>query len=267
MTDTPPRALTIAGSDSGGGAGIEADLKTFTALNVFGTVALTSVTAQNTLGVDAIHDMPSEIVAQQIDSVLTDIGTDAVKSGMLSNADCIRAVAERIRTYGIENYVLDPVMVSESGSRLLNADAEAVLAEELVPLASVVTPNIFEAEALTGVAVATEDEMRRAGEAIHRKGCAYVLMKGGHLDGNEAVDLLFDGAVWRRYAAPRVATKNTHGTGCTYSAAIAAYLARGHDMPDAVERAKRYVTRALESGFDLGAGPGPLNHFWMNPGG
>ena len=258
----PRKALTIAGSDSGGGAGIEADLKTFTALQVYGLAAVTSVTAQNTLGVTGVHDIPAAFVAKQIDVVLDDIGADAVKSGMLSSIEIVDAVADCIEAHGITQYVLDPVMVSETGHPLLDANAMERVIVRLFPLSLMVTPNLAEAEAILGRPVADEDAMRAAAEEIHALGPRYVLIKGGHLSGPEAVDILYDGTTWVRHAVPRIDTKNTHGTGCTYSAAIAAHLARGVAVPEAVAQAKAYVTGALQSGFDLGGGAGPLNHFW-----
>lgn len=260
--ERPPRVLTIAGSDSGGGAGIEADLKTFTVLQTFGMAAITSVTAQNTEGVTGVHDVPPDMVAKQIDAVATDIGVDAAKSGMLSNAGIIEAVADAIERHAIPHYVLDPVMVSETGHALLDPDAVDILVRRLMPLAQVVTPNAAEAEALCGVAVRDERSMRDAARAIHELGARAVLVKGGHVSGAEAVDVLFDGAEFIRVTAPRIETRNTHGTGCTYSAAIAAMLARGVDLTESVRAAKRYVTEAIRHGFDVGHGAGPLNHYW-----
>lgn len=263
MTGTvPPRALTIAGSDSGGGAGIEADLKTFTALQVYGLAAVTSVTAQNTVGVTGVHDIPAEFVAKQIDVVLEDIGADAVKSGMLSSVEIVDAVADRIEAHGITRYVLDPVMVSETGHSLLDAKAMARVVQRLFPLSLIVTPNLSEAKAILECTIKDEEAMRAAAKEIHALGPRYVVIKGGHLAGPEAVDILYDGATWVRHAVARIETKNTHGTGCTYSAAITAKLACGVEVTEAVTQAKAYVTGALQSGFNLGSGAGPLNHFW-----
>lgn len=256
------RALTIAGSDSGGGAGIEADLKTFTALGVYGMAAITSVTAQNTVAVTGVHDVPPAFVAEQIDDVAQDIGVDAAKTGMLSNAAIIEAVADSIERNAIRNLVVDPVMIAKSGDALLHESAKDALLRRMLPLALVVTPNAPEATALTGVRIDSDKDVKRAGEALLAAGAAHVLIKGGHLSGAEAVDFLFDGTTCREYRAPRIATKNTHGTGCTYSAAIAAYLAIGLDVPAAVERAKEYLTGAILHSFGLGHGHGPLNHFW-----
>ena len=261
---TIARVLTIAGSDSGGGAGIEADLKTFTALGVYGMVALTSVTAQNTVGVTAIADLSPELVAAQLDAVASDIGADALKTGMLSHAAIIETVADRIRYHQLSNLVIDPVMVAKSGDALLQPQACACLKEVLLPLAKVVTPNIPEAEALTGLSIATEEAVYEAARRIHAMGPAFVLIKGGHLVGVQATDYLFDGSTFQPYSSERINTRHTHGTGCTYSAAIAAYLGKGFPVAEAVFRAKTYVTGAIRQSFALGAGHGPLNHFWYH---
>lgn len=258
----PPVALSIAGSDSGGGAGIQADLKTFTALGVFGTTAITSITSQNTLGVHAMRDLPPDTIRSQIAAVMDDLKPAAVKTGMLSSAAIIEAVAEELRRYDVKNYVLDPVMVSESGHALLQPDAVNVLVKSLLPMALIATPNRYEAEALTGLTVENEQQMEAAACRIHEMGAKFALIKGGHMSGDEAVDLLFDGNAVTRFSAPRIDTVNTHGTGCTYAAAIAANLAKGQTVQDAVEAAKEYVTGAIQNGFDLGGGAGPLNHFW-----
>ncbi|NIA16647.1 MAG: bifunctional hydroxymethylpyrimidine kinase/phosphomethylpyrimidine kinase, partial [Nitrospiraceae bacterium] len=237
MADTIPRVLTIAGSDSGGGAGIQADLKTYTALGVYGMTALTSITAQNTIGVTTVHNLPPEFVAEQIDVVLSDIGADVVKTGMLSNAGIIEAVAQRLAAHAISKIVLDPVMVATSGDPLLQTSARDALAHTLLPLALLVTPNVPEAEVLSGISIANTEDLRLAARAIHELGPQYVLMKGGHLESPDATDLLFDGARFHEYTAPRIGTPNTHGTGCTYASAIAAYLAKGDDIPNAVAHA------------------------------
>ena len=261
MTAPPvARALTIAGSDSGGGAGIQADLKTFTALHVYGASVLTAVTAQNSVGVHGVVNLPPEFVARQLDAVLGDIGADAAKTGMLSSAPIIDAVAVGLRAHGVRRLVVDPVMVAKSGDSLLEPAARAALIERILPLALVVTPNLLEASALAGMPVGTEDEMAAAAARIHAFGPAWVLVKGGHLKG-PAVDLLFDGREVRRLVAERIPTPHTHGTGCTYAAAIAAGLARGATVPDAVGAAKRYVTAAIREGFALGRGVGSLRHF------
>lgn len=255
-----PRALTIAGSDSGGGAGIQADLKTFSAFRVFGTSALTAITAQNSVGVHGVLDLPPEFVVRQIDAVLSDIGADAVKLGMLSTAPIIRAVAERLRAHGVRAVVLDPVMIAKSGDPLLEPGAREALVAEVLPLAEVVTPNLHEAAALAGMPVATEADMAEAARRIHALGPRHVLVKGGHLAG-AATDLLWDGHGLARFSAERQDSPNTHGTGCTFSAAIAAGLARGRPLAEAVREAKAYVTAAIREGFRIGAGVGALRHF------
>ncbi|MHB1193381.1 MAG: bifunctional hydroxymethylpyrimidine kinase/phosphomethylpyrimidine kinase [Longimicrobiales bacterium] len=261
MAEPRPIALTIAGSDSGGGAGIQADLKTFQAFGVFGTSAITAITAQNTLGVTAVHAVPLDVVRAQIDAVVTDLPPAALKTGMLATAELVRTVAAAIRRHGLTRYVLDPVMVSTSGHRLLDEDAEATLVRELLPLAALVTPNLHEARILTGEEVASLEDMRRAAQALVGMGAGAALLKGGHLDG-DAVDLLWDGAEERIWRKPRLATRNTHGTGCTLSAAVAAGLARGLPLADATDRAVRWVAKAIETAPGLGAGHGPVNHFF-----
>lgn len=256
----PPRALTIAGSDSGGGAGIQADLKTFQALGVYGISALTAVTAQNTLGVAAVQELSVPIVTAQIEAVLSDIGTDAVKTGMLSSAVIIAGVAEKLREYNVRQLVVDPVMVTRGGDPLLRPEAQDSLKAELLPLARVVTPNHFEAAVLFGEPLPDEAAWREAARQIHALGAQWVVIKGGD-EGAEARDLLYDGHSFEILAAPRVPTTHTHGTGCTFSAAIAAYLARGLDVPEAVRRAKAYVTEAIRRAPGLGQGHGPVAHF------
>ena len=257
----PPVALTVAGSDSGGGAGIQADLKTFHAFGVFGTSAVTAITAQNTLGVTAVHAVPLDVVRAQIDAVASDLPPAAVKSGMLATAALVEAVADALRDHRLEAYVLDPVMVATSGDRLLDEDAEEAVVRRLLPLAALVTPNLHEAGILTGAPVSTFDDMRRAARALVDAGAGAALVKGGHLAEREAVDVLWDGReerVWRRRRLP---ARNTHGTGCTLSAAVAAGLARGASLPDAVDTAVDYVARAIAGAPDLGGGHGPVNHF------
>ncbi len=255
------RALTIAGSDSGGGAGIQADLKTFAVLGVFGTSAITALTAQNTCAVTGVVEVDPAFVAAQIDAVVTDIGVDAAKTGMLANAAIIEAVADRVRRHGIARLVVDPVMVAKSGAPLLRPDAVEALRTRLLPLALVVTPNLPEASALAGgMPVRTAEEMEEAARAIAALGPRYVVVKGGHLeDAAEAADLLYDGARVHWLTAPRVRTPHTHGTGCVFSAAIAAGLARGSDPPAAVAAAKRFVTAAIAGALPLGRGRGPAN--------
>lgn len=263
MSKQVPRALTIAGSDSGGGAGIQADLKTFTAFGVFGMSALTSITAQNTQSVLGINDLPAEFVELQIDAVLSDIGVDAVKTGMLSNEEIISAVAKKIEQYGVEKLVIDPVMRTKGGDTLLRKQAEKALIENLLPLALIVTPNIPEAEALSGMEISSVNDMKEASKRIKLLGPKYVLVKGGHLEGTaESTDILHDGDYFYSFSSPRIQTKNTHGTGCTYSSAICAGLAKGTYIIEAVEEAKKYVTEAIKRSFNVGKGHGPLNHFW-----
>jgi hydroxymethylpyrimidine/phosphomethylpyrimidine kinase len=256
------RVLTIAGSDSGGGAGIQADLKTFAALGVYGTSAITAVTAQNTVGIQGVIELPAGFVGLQIDSVATDIGVDAVKTGMLSNADIIAVVAAKVREHALPNLVVDPVMVAQDGTHLLREDARRVLVGELIPLAKVVTPNLYEAGVLTGMEIESLEDMRGAARAIHALGAQHVVVKGGHLAGaDECIDILFDGRHFTEFTAPRVETRNTHGIGCTFASAIAAELARGRSVPEAVSTAKEFVTMALQHSLSLGRGSGLLNHF------
>lgn len=256
-----PRALTIAGSDSGGGAGIQADLKTFAALGVYGTSAIVAITAQNTRGVFGIQEIDPTIVARQIDAVVDDIGADAAKTGMLASAPIVAAVAERVRERGIAKLVVDPVMVSKSGDALLRPEAVVALKEVLLPLALVVTPNIPEAAALTGRAVETDDDLRAAARAIHALGPRYVVIKGGHRAG-DATDLIFDGEDFQTLEAARIATPNTHGTGCTFSAAIAAGLAKNMGIVAAIAAAKQYLTGALTYAYPIGSGHSPVHHFY-----
>ncbi len=253
-------ALTIAGSDSGGGAGIQADLKTFLALGVYGMSALTSITAQNTLGVQGIYDLPPDFVGLQIDAVMQDLGADAVKVGMLSNVSIIKTVVEKVKQYKIKNLVVDPVMVAKSGDRLLKEEAVEALKKELIPLAKVVTPNLREAEVLTNLRIRDIEDMKEAARVIYKLGVENVLIKGGHLLSEEAVDLLFEGSHFKEFKTKRINTKNTHGTGCTFSSAIAAELAQGKEVEEAVDIAKQYITLAIQNSLDIGHGYGPLNH-------
>jgi hydroxymethylpyrimidine/phosphomethylpyrimidine kinase len=257
-------ALTIAGSDSGGGAGIQADLKTFQALGVYGTSVITAVTAQNTLGVRAVHEVPPEVVAAQIDAVADDLGVDGAKTGMLASADVIAAVADRVRHWHLDEVlVVDPVMVAKSGDRLLRADAVDALIGELLPLAALVTPNLPEAEVLIGRPVASEADIQDAARRIADLGPRAVLMKGGHRPGDRVDDVLFDGKDFHVLPGARVPTTSTHGTGCTLSAAIAAGLAQGLPMLDAVGQAHTYLLEALRHARPLGAGHGPVAHDWL----
>ena len=257
------RALTIAGSDSGGGAGIQADLKTFAARGVFGMSVLTALTAQNTIGVQGVFEIPPDFVARQIDSVASDIGVDAVKTGMLSSVPIIVAIAAKIREHRLNPLVVDPVMVAKGGDPLLRDDARDALIQQLLPLATVVTPNLHEARALCGFEIATLEEMRRAAQTIHQMGPRHVVVKGGHLPAeSDAIDLLYDGKMFQEFRAPRLQTRNDHGTGCTFASAIAAELAKGQSVTDAVRIAKDYLTRVLRASVNLqiGHGHGPMNH-------
>ena len=260
-----PRVLSIAGSDSGGGAGIQADLKTIGALGCFGMTAITALTAQNTLGVRAIHAVPLQMLTDQIDAVVEDIGVDAVKIGMLHSADTVRTVAGALVRHGLGKVVLDPVMIATSGAKLIDDAAIEVLVRELFPLAVLVTPNLDEAALLAGHPLQGEADMEAAARQLLERGANAVLLKGGHLAGDTVSDLLLArGAppLWMR--APRIASGNTHGTGCTLSSAIASHLALGADLGEAVQRARTFVRGALEAGARVrtGAGSGPLNHGW-----
>jgi hydroxymethylpyrimidine/phosphomethylpyrimidine kinase len=255
------KALTIAGSDSGGGAGIQADLKTFTAFGVYGMSAITAVTAQNTVGVSGFEALSLGLIAAQITDVATDIGVDAAKTGMLASAEIVRLVAERVRALAIPNLVVDPVMVATSGDVLLAADAQEAVRTALLPMALVVTPNAPEAEVLTGRTITSLQDMRAAARDLHGMGVRWVVVKGGHLPfEGDAIDVAYDGREFTELRSPRYATKNTHGTGCTLSAAIAAGLAKGRDPLTAITRAKQYVSRAIETSLAIGHGHGPTNH-------
>jgi len=257
---TPPRVLTIAGSDSGGGAGIQADLKTMLALGVHGMSVIVAVTAQNSLGVQGYWELPPEAVRAQLDSVLGDIGAQAVKTGMLASPVLVETVAEVLAGLDMP-IVVDPVGVSKHGDPLLEPDAVETVRTRLLPTATVVTPNLYEVEQLTGITVDDERELRRAADAILELGPRWVLVKGGHLPG-EAVDLLTDGTEEFRFTAERLDNRHTHGTGCTLASAIASYLALGEDIPGAVGKAKEYITGAIRHGFALGSGIGPVDHAW-----
>jgi hydroxymethylpyrimidine/phosphomethylpyrimidine kinase len=253
------RALTIAGSDSGGGAGIQADLKTFAALGVYGLSVVTAVTAQNTIEVAAIAEVPEEVVIAQIDTVLEDIGADAVKTGMLSSTPIIQNTADRLEAWGIPHLVVDPVMVSKSGAPLLQPDAVAALKRDLLPFATIVTPNIPEAEVLAGRQIASPAHAREAAKAIHALGPATVIIKGGHLEG-APTDLVFHDGQFTPIEGQRISTTSTHGTGCTFSAAITALLARGIGTLEAIRLAKLFVEHAMSQAQPLGEGHGPLHH-------
>jgi len=256
-----PRALTIAGSDSGAGAGIQADLKTFAALRVYGLSALTAITAQNTQGVYAVQDLPPELIKAQIDAVLEDIGADVAKTGMLSSPAIIEVVAGCVLRWNLR-LVVDPVMVAKSGDPLLQPEAVTTLSTALLPLAEVVTPNLYEAEVLTGQRIETLDDMRTAAQAIYALGPRHVVVKGGHRAA-DPVDVYFDGERFVELRAERISTPHTHGTGCTFSAAIAAFMARGLPVDAAVTGAKDYITEAIRHAPGLGKGHGPIGHFWQ----
>jgi hydroxymethylpyrimidine/phosphomethylpyrimidine kinase len=260
-------ALTIAGSDSGGGAGIQADLKTFSALGVFGTSALTAITAQNTTGVRDVLMVPAPMVVAQIVAVLEDIGAGAIKTGMLGTPEIVEAVASVLGGRGAGPLVVDPVMIAKSLDRLLAEDAIGVMIRHLLPLASVVTPNAPEAAVLTGRPVRTEAEAREAARRIHGMGPRAVIVKGGHLDTPDVVDVLFDGLDFHEARGPRHATRHTHGTGCTFAAAIAAHLSLGHTLLEAFRRSRDYLDGAIRHAPGLGHGAGPVHHFWKADGG
>lgn len=253
------RALTIAGSDSGGGAGIQADLKTFTVLRVYGMTAITAITVQDTRAVHSVHPLPATLVGQQIERVVDDIGLDAAKTGMLVNAAIIDVVAAVIRRQRICPLVVDPVLLAGTGAPLLDTDARSVLLRELFPLATLITPNVPEAEALTGMPIRTRADMRAAARRLLDTGARAVLLKGGHLDDPDAVDIFDDGVEPRELVTPRLQARHTHGTGCQLSAAITAYLARGCALRLAVEEAKQFITTAIRCGLAIGHGTGPAN--------
>ena len=256
------RALTIAGSDSGGGAGIQADLKTFAAHGVYGTSALTAITSQNTRGVTDVLELPASLIESQIDAVITDIGADVVKTGMLSSSTIIEIVAAKARQYSLDALVVDPVMVAKGGDRLLRDDAVDALRSLLVPIAMVMTPNIPEAETLLGVKIETLEDAKEAAQALVGMGARAVVVKGGHLKG-PPTDILYDGEEFRAYTSRRIETTSTHGTGCTFASATAANLAKGLPLRQAVSLAKSYVTSAIRMAQPIGRGHGPLNHFYM----
>ena len=257
------RALTIAGSDSGGGAGIQADLKTFAAHGVYGTSAITALTAQNTRGVAGVHTVPAEFVTLQVETVVSDIGCDAVKTGMLANVAIVEAVAAAVESLDLPNLVVDPVMVAKGGDRLLSSDAVHAVKTALIRLARVITPNIPEAEVLAEMSIRSLDDMREAGRRLLKLGPHAVIIKGGHLEGADATDLLITAKGEVVLRAERLHVRHTHGTGCTFSAALAARLARGETLEDAARAAKDYVTGAMRHGLAIGAGHQPLGHFWQ----
>lgn len=261
------RVLTIAGSDSGGGAGIQADIKAISAMGCYAASAITAITVQNTLGVEAVHAVPLDILAGQIDAVLSDIGTDAVKIGMLHSAEVVNLVADKIEQYAIKNVVLDPVMVSTSGHRLIEESAIEVIKSRLIPMVRVITPNIPEAEILAGCTISSEEDFPKIAKLlVHNNQGVSVLLKAGHLTGDDLVDYFFNAEDSTTTLLPskRVYTRNTHGTGCTLSSAFAAALARGEDLTEAATSAKKYIEGAIISGadYEIGHGHGPVDHFW-----
>ncbi len=257
------QVLTIAGSDSGGGAGIQADIKAMSANGTYAMSVITAVTAQNTQGITAIHDLPATIVEAQIDAVFNDFDVAAVKTGMLSSASIVSLVSRALRHHRVPHLVVDPVMVSKSGQDLLQSDAIDAVKHELIPLASVLTPNIPEAERLTGLTIRSLADARQAAKALHQLGCQHVLIKGGHAFDRPAMDLLYDGRFFTLYQGEWIDTPHTHGTGCTFAAALAAHLAVGKSIPDAVDTAKQYVTSAIRHSLAIGRGRGPTNHFYF----
>lgn len=258
-----PQVLTIATSDSGGGAGIQADLKAMSANGVFAMSVITAITAQNTKEVKAIHPLPLAATEAQIDAIFEDFNVAAVKTGMLPTADIIALVSRKIKQHGVNTLVVDPVMVAKSGQPLQEASAIDNMKTLLIPLALVVTPNVPEAEHLTGRAIRTLADARQAAKTIHQLGCQYVLLKGGHLLERPGTDLLYDGRYFRMFEAEYIDTPNTHGTGCTYASAIAANLAKGKTLPDAIQAAKTYVTQAIRFSLSIGHGHGPTDHFYF----
>ena len=257
-----PTALTIAGSDSGGGAGIQADLKTFAAFGVYGTSAITALTAQNTRAVSDVHIVPAEFVEEQIEAVVSDLGCDAVKTGMLATSSIVEVVAAAVESMQLPNLVVDPVMVAKSGDHLLDEEAVHAVRWTLLRLARVVTPNIPEAEVLAKMPINTLDDMREAARRIAMLKPRAVVIKGGHMTGPEVIDLVLEAGTYTELVSPRIASPNTHGTGCTFAAAIAAQLAKGVELVAAVREAKIYVAGAMQPGIPLGGGHRPLDHFW-----
>ncbi len=261
---TVPTVLSIAGSDPGGGAGIQADLKTASALGAYGMAVITALTAQNTRTVAGVHEAPADFVALQIDTVFADITPDAVKTGMLASAEIIEVVAAKAAEHSFRNLVVDTVMVARSGDRLLRQDAVQAMRQKLVPLAYVLTPNLPEAEDLLGRELRSDDDIREAARELHAMGARNVVIKGGHREGDTVTDVLFDGEAFHDFSGPRIDTTSTHGTGCTFASAIATFLARGEPVPDAVGHAKEYLTEALRRAYPVGGGHGPVNHFWAH---
>ncbi len=261
MRDYRVPTLTIAGSDSSGGAGIQADLKTFSAIGTYGMSVITAITAQNTEGVFAVEELSREIIKKQIQVIFADIEPAAVKIGMVSSAEIILDIVEMLKRYNPKYLVVDPVMISKSGYSLLKPEAKGNLIKYLIPMAYLITPNVPEAEEITGIEIKSLDDMKMVGEKILALGSKYVLMKGGHLEG-DAIDVLIGKDVFEVYKSKRINKKNTHGTGCTISSAITAHLALGYDIKEAVALSKKYITEAIEHSFDIGHGVGPVNHFY-----
>jgi hydroxymethylpyrimidine/phosphomethylpyrimidine kinase len=265
MSRSLKQVLTIAGSDSGGGAGIQADIKAMSANGVFAMSVITAITAQNTEEVAEIFDLPPSIIAAQIDAVFDDFDVAAVKTGMLSSASIVETVAKMLKPQDVANLVVDPVMISKSGHALLKQDAIEAVKRQLFPLAMLVTPNVHEAQQLSGIQIMSLPDARRAAKVIHGFGCKHVLIKGGHLLAERATDLLYDGRFFNVFKGEFIDTPHTHGTGCTYASAIAAQLARGRTITDAVAAAKIYVTEAIRHSLAIGHGAGPTNHFYFLP--
>ncbi len=255
--------LTIAGSDSGGGAGIQADIKAISANGGFAMSAITSVTAQNTVTVTDAYDLPIQLIEAQLDAVFTDFDVASVKTGMLSSSMIVETVAQKLRQYTPETIVIDPVMISKSKFPLLKAEAINSLRHDLIPLATVITPNMYEAELLAEMEIQTTDDAKTAAKTIAKLGCHAVLVKGGHFGEEKAIDVLYCNGNWSLFEADRIETKNTHGTGCTYSAAIATHLAHGKDLIEAIQVAKTYITNAIQHALNIGNGHGPTNHFYF----
>lgn len=258
-----PVSLTIAGSDSGGGAGIQADLKTFSALGTFGCSVITAVTAQNTTGVYGIHEIPLDIIESQIDAVLNDLNPNVIKTGMLASIEVIKLISEKIKSSKTKNIVVDPVMIAKGGDKLIQDNAIGHLISELLPLSTVVTPNIPEAEVLSHMSINNTQDIESAAKIIHKMGPDFVVIKGGHSNDSKSNDIIFDGQKFTTLEANRILTTNTHGTGCTYASAIAAGLAKNYSVEKSVKEAKDYVTEAIKNEPGLGNGHGPLNHFFM----
>ena len=257
------QVLTIAGSDSGGGAGIQADLKAMSANGVYAMSVITAITAQNTEEVTDVFELPTSIIAAQLDAIFDDFDVAAVKTGMLSSTDIIKTVVTLLNPQQVKNLVVDPVMIAKGGQALLNPDAIDTIKKELFPLALLVTPNVHEAQQLSGIEITSLADARRAAKTIHQFGCANVLIKGGHLASDRATDLLYDGCFFNIYKGEFIDTPHTHGTGCTFASAIAAHIARGKTVPDAVQTAKTYLTEAIRHSLAIGHGKGPTNHFFF----